>query len=203
MRGGRLGSVGWSCPRLRSGCYATIRACSAWLAKALGFKLPRAERGRSEQVPVWWTSGLGCFTGSEGSAIVQPGVQAGDDPAGKARRVLIVQAGRDLDVGENVLRRWIRELSSEHGQASPGQGQVRPERQEIRRLRCEVAKLQGGTRHPREGQSTCACRHYEAEPSRALATIPAMHPVLDGAAVDAAGLRQADTSPRPSAGAAL
>ena len=121
----------------------------------------------------------------------------------KARRVLIVQAGRDLDVGENVLRRWIRELSSEHGQASPGQGQVRPERQEIRRLRCEVAKLQGGTRHPREGQSTCACRHYEAEPSRALATIPAMHPVLDGAAVDAAGLRQADTSPRPSAGAAL
>ena len=59
----------------------------------------------------------------------------------KERGVSIVQAGRDLDVGENVLRRWIKEFSSEHGQAFPGQGQVRPEQQEIDRLRREVAKL--------------------------------------------------------------
>ena len=59
----------------------------------------------------------------------------------KERGVSIMQASRDLDVGENVLRRWIKEFSSEHEQAFPGQGQVRPEQQEIDRLRREVAKL--------------------------------------------------------------
>ena len=59
----------------------------------------------------------------------------------KERGVSIVQASRDLDTGENVLRRWIKEISSQHGQAFPGQGQVRPEQQEIDRLRREVAKL--------------------------------------------------------------
>ena len=59
----------------------------------------------------------------------------------KERGVSIVQASRDLDLGENVLRRWIREFSCEHEQAFPGQGQVRPEQQEIDRLRREVAKL--------------------------------------------------------------
>ncbi len=59
----------------------------------------------------------------------------------KERGVSIVQASRDLDVGENVLRRWIREFSSKHEQAFPGQGQVRPEQQEVDRLRREVAKL--------------------------------------------------------------
>ncbi len=46
-----------------------------------------------------------------------------------------MQASRDLDIGENVLRRWIREFSSEHDEGFPGQGQVRPEQQEIDRLR--------------------------------------------------------------------
>ncbi len=59
----------------------------------------------------------------------------------KERGVSIMQASRDLDVGENVLRRWIKEFSSEHEQAFPGQGQVRPEQQEVDRLRREVAKL--------------------------------------------------------------
>ena len=59
----------------------------------------------------------------------------------KERGVSIVQASRDLDLGENVLRRWIKEFSSEHEQAFPGQGQVRAEQQEIDRLRREVAKL--------------------------------------------------------------
>ena len=39
----------------------------------------------------------------------------------KERGVSIVQASRGLDLGENVLRRWIREFSSEHEQAFPGQ----------------------------------------------------------------------------------
>ncbi len=59
----------------------------------------------------------------------------------KERGVSVVQASRDLDIGEGVLRRWVKEFGSEHGQAFPGQGQVRPEQQEIDRLRREVAKL--------------------------------------------------------------
>jgi transposase len=59
----------------------------------------------------------------------------------KERGVSIVQASRDLDLGENVLRRWIKEFSSEHEQAFPGQGQVRAEQQEIDCLWREVAKL--------------------------------------------------------------
>ena len=53
----------------------------------------------------------------------------------------MVQASRDLDVGENVHRRWIKELTSDPGQAFSGQGQVKPKQQEIDRLRREVAKL--------------------------------------------------------------
>jgi transposase len=59
----------------------------------------------------------------------------------KERGVSVVQASRDLDVGENVLRRWIKELTSDPLQAFPGHGQVKPEQQEIDRLRREVAKL--------------------------------------------------------------
>ena len=59
----------------------------------------------------------------------------------RERGVSVVQASRDLDIGENILRRWIKELAADPGQAFPGQGQVRPEQQEIDRLRREVAKL--------------------------------------------------------------
>jgi len=55
--------------------------------------------------------------------------------------VSVVQASRDLDVGEGVLRRWIKELTSDPGQAFPGPGQLKPEQPEIDRLRREVAKL--------------------------------------------------------------
>jgi len=57
------------------------------------------------------------------------------------RGVSVVQASRDLDIGENVLRRWVKELSADPAQAFPGQGQVKPEQIEIDRLRREVTKL--------------------------------------------------------------
>ena len=57
------------------------------------------------------------------------------------RGVAVAQASRDLEVAESVLRRWIRDLASEAGQAFPGHGQMTPEQQEIHRLRREVAKL--------------------------------------------------------------
>jgi transposase len=53
----------------------------------------------------------------------------------------VAQACRDLDVHENVLRRWVRELPSDPAQASPGHGQHKPEQLDVERLRREVAKL--------------------------------------------------------------
>src|SRR3954462_10473685 len=51
------------------------------------------------------------------------------------------QAGRDLGIHENVLRKWIKEFGSDPVQAFPGQGQMKPEQLEIERLRREVTKL--------------------------------------------------------------
>jgi len=59
----------------------------------------------------------------------------------KERGVAVVQAARDLDVHENVLRKWIRELAGDPQQAFPGKGVMKPEQAEIDRLRKEVAKL--------------------------------------------------------------
>lgn len=59
----------------------------------------------------------------------------------KERGVSVAQAARDLDLHENVLRKWIREVNADPQQAFPGQGQMKPEQLEIARLRKEVAKL--------------------------------------------------------------
>jgi transposase len=57
------------------------------------------------------------------------------------RGVSISQAARDLDLGETVLRRWVRELTTDPQQAFPGKGVMKPEQAEIERLRKEVSKL--------------------------------------------------------------
>ena len=59
----------------------------------------------------------------------------------RERGVTVAQASRDLDVGENVLRRWVKEFISDPQQAFPGQGQMKPEQLEIDRLRREVTRL--------------------------------------------------------------
>ena len=59
----------------------------------------------------------------------------------KERGVSVAQASRDLDVHENVLRKWVRDLAADPAQAFPGHGQMKPEQLEIERLRREVAKL--------------------------------------------------------------
>ena len=53
----------------------------------------------------------------------------------------VAQAARDLDVHENVLRKWVKEFAADPGQAFPGHGQMKPAQLEIERLRREVAKL--------------------------------------------------------------
>ncbi len=50
-------------------------------------------------------------------------------------------AARDLDVHENVLRKWIRELAADPQQAFPCQGVMKPEQAEIERLKRGNAKL--------------------------------------------------------------
>lgn len=57
------------------------------------------------------------------------------------RGVSYAQAARDLDINDNMLRRWVKEFSSDTKRASPGLGQMKPEQLEIDRLRKEVAKL--------------------------------------------------------------
>ena len=57
------------------------------------------------------------------------------------RGVAVAQAAKDLDVHENVLRKWVRELQVDPQQAFPGKGVMKPEQAEIDRLRKEVAKL--------------------------------------------------------------
>lgn len=59
----------------------------------------------------------------------------------RERGVSVVQAARDLDVHENVLRKWVKEFGSDPVEAFPGHGQMKPEQQEIERLRREVNKL--------------------------------------------------------------
>ena len=60
----------------------------------------------------------------------------------RERGVSVAQAGRDLDVHENVgCANGSRSFGSDPVQAFPGQGQLKPEQQEIERLRREVNKL--------------------------------------------------------------
>lgn len=59
----------------------------------------------------------------------------------RERGVSVAQAARDLDVHENVLRKWIKQFDDDPGQAFPGQGRLKPEQAEIERLQREVRKL--------------------------------------------------------------
>lgn len=45
----------------------------------------------------------------------------------KDRGVAFAQASRDLDVHENVLRKWISEANADPQHAFPGQGLMKPE----------------------------------------------------------------------------
>ncbi len=59
----------------------------------------------------------------------------------RERGVSAAQAARDLDVHQNVLRKWVKEFAAAPSGEFPGHGQVKPEQIEIDRLRREVTKL--------------------------------------------------------------
>jgi transposase len=55
--------------------------------------------------------------------------------------VAAAQAARDLDVHENVLRKWVRAAAADPQEAFPGSGVMKTEQAELERLRKENAKL--------------------------------------------------------------
>ena len=57
------------------------------------------------------------------------------------RGMTISQAARDLDLHDNVLRRWVRQYRDDPAYAFPGAGQMQPEQAEIAQLKREVRKL--------------------------------------------------------------
>jgi transposase len=57
------------------------------------------------------------------------------------RGVAVAQAARDLDVHENVLRKWVKELATATQNGLVGAGAAKPEQVEMARLRKENAKL--------------------------------------------------------------
>jgi transposase len=59
----------------------------------------------------------------------------------RERGVSIAQAARDLEVHENVLRKWVKDFVADPVHAFPGHGQMKPEQLEIDRLKREVARL--------------------------------------------------------------
>ena len=59
----------------------------------------------------------------------------------RERGVTVARAARDLDLHENLLRKWVKDFATDPQHAFPGQGQMKPEQLEIERLRREVQKL--------------------------------------------------------------
>jgi len=59
----------------------------------------------------------------------------------RSRGVSIAQAARELNVHENVLRKWLHAVDDDAEHPFPGVGQQKPQDAEIARLRREVARL--------------------------------------------------------------
>ena len=65
----------------------------------------------------------------------------------KERGVSVAQAARDLDVHENVLRKWVREAAVDPQQAFPGQGVMKPEQAGAGALEEGERQAAHGARH--------------------------------------------------------
>jgi len=52
----------------------------------------------------------------------------------------MAQASRDLDLRENMLREWIREMPGDPAQTFPGRWQLTLDQLESEKLRHEIAK---------------------------------------------------------------
>ena len=59
----------------------------------------------------------------------------------RERGVSVSQTARDLDLHENMLRKWVREQAADPGSTFPGHGVMKPESQETERLRRDLARM--------------------------------------------------------------
>jgi transposase len=57
------------------------------------------------------------------------------------RGMTVAEVARDLDIHDNVLRRWVRQYREDPAHAFPGAGQMKPEQAEIAQLKKEIRKL--------------------------------------------------------------
>jgi transposase len=78
---------------------------------------------------------------NEEETSVHGGVQTRGSAVGEERGLPVARAAQQIDVHENVLRKWVKEFETDPRQAFPGQGKMKPEQAEIERLRREVARL--------------------------------------------------------------
>ena len=51
------------------------------------------------------------------------------------------QVAEDLDLHENVLRKWVKDYRSDRQHAFPGHGQMKPDAAEVEQLKREIARL--------------------------------------------------------------
>ena len=73
---------------------------------------------------------------------IQPGVKLEALKLVTQRGVSVPKATKDLDVHENVLSKWVRELREAPQEAPPGQGKQKvQDNTEIARLRKEAADI--------------------------------------------------------------
>lgn len=57
------------------------------------------------------------------------------------RGMRATQVAQDLDIGPNVISRWVRESKADKQRAFPGHGVMKPDEAEVVRLRRELAKV--------------------------------------------------------------
>ena len=54
----------------------------------------------------------------------------------------VAEASRSLDVGENALRRWVKQLSEERGGVTPKSKAMTPDQQRIQELEARCERLE-------------------------------------------------------------
>jgi transposase len=59
----------------------------------------------------------------------------------RERGVAVAQAARDLDIHENLLRKWVKDLANDPLEAFPGHGKMKSAEAKIAQLKREVQKL--------------------------------------------------------------
>jgi transposase len=84
----------------------------------------------------------------------------------RERGVSVSQVARDLDLHENVLRKWVREQTADPGSAFPGHGVLKPEQQEIERLRRELARMKAERDILKKRRPTSPGTRYEVRVHR-------------------------------------